>query len=107
MGWELPNQYKIHVWEGSSRKIMDAQKEMNTTANKSKALGFMFDSTSVSNEIAALNNVVSEYSASIDCGAADPATAIPEFNEKLYAAGLQTVMDEKQKQLNEWLENQK
>ena len=80
---------------------------MNTTANKSKALGFMFDSTSVSNEIAALNNVVSEYSASIDCGAADPATAIPEFNEKLYAAGLQTVMDEKQKQLNEWLENQK
>ena len=43
----------------------------------------------------------------IDCGAADPATAIPEFNEKLYAAGLQTVMDEKQKQLNEWLENQK
>jgi putative aldouronate transport system substrate-binding protein len=107
MGWELPNQYKIHVWEGSSRKIMDAQKEMNTTANKSKALGFMFDSTSVSNEIAALNNVVSEYSASIDCGAADPTTAIPEFNEKLYAAGLQTVMDEKQKQLNEWLENQK
>lgn len=107
MGWELPNQYKIHVWEGSSRKIMDAQKEMNATANKSKALGFMFDSTSVSNEIAALNNVVSEYSSSIDCGAADPATAIPEFNEKLYAAGLQTVMDEKQKQLNEWLENQK
>ena len=36
-----------------------------------------------------------------------PAKAIPEFNEKLYAAGLQTVMDEKQKQLNEWLENQK
>lgn len=107
MGWELPNQYKIHVWEGSSRKIMDAQKEMNTTANKSKALGFMFDSTSVSNEIAALNNVVSEYSASIDCGAADPTTAIPEFNEKLYAAGLQTVMDEKQKQIDEWLENQK
>lgn len=107
MGWELPNQYKIHVWEGSSRKIMDAQKEMNATANKSKALGFMFDSTSVSNEIAALNNVVSEYSSSIDCGAADPTTAIPEFNEKLYAAGLQTVMDEKQKQLNEWLENQK
>ena len=54
-----------------------------------------------------LNNVVSEYSSSIDCGAADPTTAIPEFNEKLYAAGLQTVMDEKQKQLNEWLENQK
>lgn len=106
MGWELPNQYSIHVWEGSSREIMNAQRDMNTTANKSKALGFMFDSTSVSNEIAALNNVVSEYAASIDCGAADPETAIKEFNEKLYAAGLQTVMDEKQRQLDEWLANQ-
>lgn len=107
MGWELPNQYNIHVWEGSSREIMNAQKEMNTTAGKSKALGFMFDSTPVSNQIAALSNVVSEYSASIDCGAADPDVAIKEFNDKLYAAGLQTVIDEKQKQLDAWLANQK
>lgn len=107
MGWELPNQYNIHVWEGSSRDIMNAQKEMNSTANKSKALGFMFDSTSVSNEIAALSNVVSQYSAAIDCGAANPDVAIKEFNDKLYAAGLQTVIDEKQRQLDEWLANQK
>lgn len=107
MGWELPNQYKIHVWEGSSREIMNAQRDMNTTAGKSKALGFMFDSTAVSNEIAALNNVISEYSASIDCGAADPEVTIPEFNKKLYAAGLQTVIDAKQKQLDEWLAKQK
>ena len=33
-------------------------------------------------------------------------TALSEFNEKLYAAGLQKVMDLKQEQLDAWFEVQ-
>ena len=32
----------------------------------------------------------------------DPDQALKEFNDALYAAGLQKIMDEKQKQLDEW-----
>ena len=36
-------------------------------------------------------------------GILDPDTAIKEMNDAMYAAGLQTVIDEKQKQLDAWL----
>ena len=32
-------------------------------------------------------------------------TALPEMNEKMYAAGLQNIIDEKQAQLDKWLES--
>ena len=72
----------------------------------SKAYGFFFDTTPVLNEIAALTSVSDEYLFTITSGSVDPETAIAEFNEKLYNAGLQTVMDEKQAQLDAWLAEQ-
>lgn len=107
MGWELPCQFSIHVWEGSSKEIMQAQKDMNFSSKKSMALGFMFDATPVADELAALTNITDKYAAAIDCGAVDPEEAIAQMNEELYAAGLQKVIDEKQDQLNAWLEIQK
>lgn len=53
-----------------------------------------------------MNAVADEYRTSIETGSVDPDTAIAEFNQKLYDAGLQTVMDEKQAQLDEWLAQQ-
>ena len=53
-----------------------------------------------------MNAVADEYRTSIDTGSVDTDTAIAEFNQKLYDAGLQTVMDEKQAQLDEWLAQQ-
>ncbi len=103
LGWELPNQFSLHIWEGNTPENMKAQEEMNSTAMKSKGLGFMYDYSSLSNELTALSNVQSEYLNSIVCGVADPDEVIPELNEKLYKAGLQKVIDEKQRQLDEWL----
>lgn len=107
LGWELPNQFSLHIWEGNSPENMKAQEEMNSTAMKSKGLGFMYDYSSLSNELTALNNVLDEYLNSIVCGVADPDEIIPELNEKLYKAGLQKVIDEKQRQFDEWLAAQK
>lgn len=42
---------------------------------------------------------------SLECGVLDPETALPEMNEKMYAAGLQNIIDEKQAQLDKWLES--
>ena len=103
LGWELPNQFNLHIWEGNTPENMKAQAEMNKTSMKSNGLGFMYDYSSLSNELTALSNVQEEYLNSIVCGVTDPDEIIPELNEKLYKAGLQKVIDEKQRQFDEWL----
>ena len=50
----------------------------------------------------------SEYQKQLAFGAvADLDASIKEFNDKLYAAGLQDIMDAKQEQLNAWLAENK
>lgn len=107
IGWELPNQEIAYVWTGESSAKWDLQRELIANATRSKALGFSYDASNVSTELTALNNVKNQYYDAIGCGSADPETLIQEFNDALYAAGLQNVIDEKQAQLDAWLaENQ-
>jgi putative aldouronate transport system substrate-binding protein len=68
-------------------------------------LGFLFDETPVRNEIAALKNVTAEYNASLLTGATDPAVRVQEYRDKLYANGLQKVIDEMNAQLRVFYEN--
>ena len=104
--WIMPNQFIGNVWEGSAPDVWDQQREFNDTAQKSAAFGFTYDSLSVTNEVTACTNVVSKYHKALLCGALDPATTLDQFNEELYAAGLQNIIDEKQSQLDAWLETQ-
>ena len=54
-------------------------------------------------EEAQLNSVFEQYKKDVAFGAVDTESGLKEFNDALYAAGLQTVMDEKQRQLDAWL----
>ena len=105
-GWALMNQYCSYVWTGNDPDVWDQYQAIRDSAEVSKAYGFFFDSAPVVNEISALTAVSDEYLNSIGTGSVDPETAIAEFNQKLYDAGLQTVIDEKQAQLDAWLEEQ-
>lgn len=107
IGWELPNQTIAYVWEGEDPGKWDEQNRLIDIATRSKALGFTYDSSSVSNELTALTNAKNQWYDAIGTGSLNPAESIPAFNEALYAAGLQTVIDLKQKQLDEWLATQK
>lgn len=105
-GFIYPNQFCGHAWEGNPADIWDQYAEYNANTTTSQAYGFSFDSTAYATEIAQLQTVYDQYYKDIGFGAVDPAEKIPEFNEALYNAGLQTVMDAKQEQLNAWLETQ-
>ncbi len=105
-GWAQMNQYNSYVWTGNAPDVWEQYQQIRDGATVSKAYGFFFDTTPVLNEIAALTSVSDEYLFTITSGSVDPETAIAEFNEKLYSAGLQTVMDEKQAQLDAWLAEQ-
>ncbi|HHV13364.1 MAG TPA: ABC transporter substrate-binding protein [Clostridiales bacterium] len=101
-GWAMLNQYNSYVWDGTSPDIWDEYQKVRNSAILSKAYGFTFDTIPVTNEIAALTLVSNQYLTALGAGAVDPESGIKEFNDALYAAGLQTVMDEKQKQFDEW-----
>ena len=104
MGWMLPNQFIGYVWEGQPEDIFSQWLECNNTARKSKAFGFMADLSSVSTELTALKSVQDEYVKTLAVGAASDLDAtLQEFNDKLYANGLEAVMDVNQEQLDAFL----
>lgn len=101
--WSWPNQTIASASEGVDKNIWAVNKEFRDSASISPALGFKFDSSGVMNEITACNNVIAKYEPGLRWGELDPSEALPKFNEELYAAGLQTVIDAKQQQLDEFL----
>lgn len=106
MGYIYPNQFAGHPWEGNPVDIWEQYGAYNDGLMKSKAFGFNYNAAPVTNEIAQLTSVYEQYSKDLAFGVVDIDSKIKEFNDALYAAGLQTVMDEKQRQLDEWLANQ-
>ena len=69
---------------------------------KSPAFGYSFNQEPVSTEIAAVNTVIEQYTPSLNCGAINPDEALPEFISALKAAGMDKIIAEQQKQLDEW-----
>ncbi len=102
MGYEMPNQAIGYVWEGNDPSIWDEYREFNS-AEPLVSTGFIFDNANVLTELSALRNARDKYIDAIGSGAVDPKEAIPELNEALEKAGLATVIEEKQKQLDAFL----
>ncbi|SDZ57111.1 putative aldouronate transport system substrate-binding protein [Evansella caseinilytica] len=102
----IGNQLILKLYEDDPADKWEAFEEFNEKSIPSPALGFYFDSNPVRTEIAAISNVTSEFSPALLKGAVDPEEFIPEFNKKLYEAGMQDVLDEIQRQYDEWKENQ-
>lgn len=102
-GWQLFDQFKMYIWEGDSPDIWEETKAMNESALKSKAFGFTYDSTGVTNELAALTNVKAQYAPALGSGSVDPKETLPKFIEELKKAGIEKVISTKQEQLDKWL----
>lgn len=101
--WSWPNGELGIVSEGQDPEGYEKQAEYDAEAANSPAVGFSFDSINVMNEITACNNVIAKYDTALRWGELDPAEALPKFNEELKAAGLETIIAEKQAQLDDFL----
>ncbi len=102
MGASISNINRI-LWATENPEYPELLVESNTNATKSVGLGFSFDTTNVTNEITELDNVCSKYQIGLESGALDPETYLPEFIAALKDAGIDTVIAEKQKQLDAFL----
>ncbi len=107
MDWFFGNQFLGYIWgKGRDTTIYERLDQNNKTATFSSALGFSYDSTKVRNELTALKNVYDEYMPGLMTGTIDPDTELPKYLEALDKAGLPVVIEEKQKQYDEWTKNQ-
>jgi len=104
MGWMFGNQMITHVWEGNSATLWQDTVEFNENAYKAKSLGFVFDGSTVKTEIAALTAVGEQYRLALETGSVDPESILPRFLRSLKDAGIDKVIAEKQRQLDEWAE---
>ena len=102
MSWLFGNQFLSYVFEGEDPDIWQKMKEFNVQAIKSKAMGFTMNPESVKTEIAAVSNVIAQYYLVLETGSADPDKVLPQFIEKLKTAGIDKVIADKQRQLDEW-----
>lgn len=103
MQWLSPSEFKAYVKTGNPPDLWEQYETFNNSSIVSKASGFTFDITPVSNQYTAVTNVYNQYQKSIEYGFIEPEPAIAEMNSAMMAAGLQDIIDEKQKQLDSWL----
>ena len=90
--------------EGRDEKAFYGWVEENENAGFTYLFGFSWVNTDVQNEIAACKAIIDQYSQGLKSGAyTDVAATCKELTEQLYAAGLQTVLDNCQAQLDAWL----
>ena len=104
LGWTWGNMLIGYTWEGDDPDVHEQMVEFNNSAKRSKALGFTFDPTNVQNQITACSNVASKYTIGIESGSVDPDEMLPKFQQELKDAGIDDIIAEKQRQLDEWAE---
>ncbi|MDF2513443.1 MAG: extracellular solute-binding protein [Herbinix sp.] len=90
------------VWEGGELNIYDIMKEFNASAIQSPAYGFQFEDEKLSFDPTKLSQVIKKYNLKLGDGVLDVDTALPQFQQELREAGAEQLVEEVQKQVEEW-----
>ena len=83
----------------------EMEQKMLSEAVMPDLAAFVVNTESISAEIAAMTNVCTEYKVPLDLGAVDPAEGLPALRQKLKEAGIDKVIEEINKQLDEFNAN--
>ncbi len=81
----------------------DEVRDLNEAAVASVMLGFTFDITPVSDQLANCREIWLRYKSEVLTGVQDPAVVVPQIKEELMNAGWQEVVDEAQRQVDEFM----
>ena len=99
----IGNNFMAYIWEGYPEDLYDQYEDFNgKDAVKSPALGFSYSADKVKTEVAAVNAILLEYRSGLETGTLDPAVKLPEMIAKMKSAGMDTILADKQAQLDAW-----
>ncbi|ATD58119.1 ABC transporter substrate-binding protein [Clostridium chauvoei] len=105
--YTVGNLFLTYVLDKEPLTKWDEFEDFNNKAKNSPALGFKFDPAAVSTEIAAVNNVLEEFKSTIYSGSMDIDEYLPKLNAKLKEQGVDKIIAEMQKQIDEWAKTNK
>lgn len=90
---------------GENSQLREQQAAANETVEASKYIGFAIDNTAVANQVTACQAISNQYKPMLSAGAYGDQTAAmwQEYIDALEAAGINEVIAEYQRQLDEWL----
>lgn len=80
----------------------DEVKALNAAATGSPALGFVFDTTNVTDQLANCTEIWKRYKAELLTGTIEPEAAVAEMMEEMRAAGFDEIVTEAQTQIDAW-----
>lgn len=103
--WALGCVYNGYLAGNAPDDVWEQTRKVNEDAFTSPLIGFSFDATPVNSEIAQCSSVADELLPALMVGAADPETELDSFLDKLNQAGADTIIQEMQRQIDEWLAN--
>ncbi|SFS23610.1 ABC transporter substrate-binding protein [Enterocloster citroniae] len=103
-GWLFGNQFLNYIFTPNQATLWKDTEEWNNSMEVVSPLsGYICDESSVTNEVAACQNVVSQYERTLGNGEVDPDTLLPQFISDLKAAGIDKIVAVKQQQVDEFL----
>lgn len=106
-GWAIGNTFNAYLIEGQPVTLAEDTKKINSEAKISPILGFVPKQDDLKVEIANCKAVLDEYQNVLDQGLVDVDKTYATFIEKLKSAGVDKIIDELNKQLDEWEANNK
>lgn len=96
-------QYELAGVPADNKAVMAHDDEFS---DRSCALGFRFKNEGYETETTMISNVISQYLPGLMGGIVDVDETLAAFNQALDAAGMQTIIEAKQAQLDAWFEMQ-
>lgn len=94
--------FNMSITEDADPQQWEQVRKQNEEASPSVCLGFALDITNIQNEVANCQAVWDKYKYDMLTGASDPETTVPKCLEELKNSGLDTIIGEAQKQINEF-----
>lgn len=105
-GWMVGNQFNAYLLPGQPDDVWEKTIEVNESATISSAMGLSIDITSVKNEYVQCKSVLDEYLPALVTGAVDADKHLSDMLDKLEQAGIQKIIDEENRQIQEFLSAQ-
>lgn len=99
--WKLGNQFNAYYLPGQEEGLWEATEKLNNEAQVSVLRGFVFDPSNVQAELAQLAAVEAEFKNG-QYATSDIEKFIEDRNAKMEQAGLSTLLEEVQRQIDEW-----
>ena len=104
--WMFGNQFNAYILSGNEDNIWEETKKLNDEAVEYPLSGFTFDNSNVTAEMTAIDTVNSQFSV-LNKGAQNPDEYFEDFKERQKEAGVDKVLAEYQRQIDEFLANKK